>query len=128
MKGLWHSPRYPLWSTVRISVFITWQPHYREYSHYPPAVGALRTYVRLITGNRLPVPQYKLTYDRLIVFNTTFNNISVISWGSVLLMEETSVTEENDRPATCHWQTLSHNVVSSTFRHERDSNSQRKLI
>jgi uncharacterized DUF497 family protein len=25
----------------------------------------------------------------LMVFNTTFNNISVISWRSVLLMEET---------------------------------------
>jgi hypothetical protein len=25
----------------------------------------------------------------LMVFNTTFNNISVISWQSVLLMEET---------------------------------------
>jgi hypothetical protein len=27
---------------------------------------------------------------RVIVFNTTFNNISVISWRSVLLVEETS--------------------------------------
>jgi hypothetical protein len=26
---------------------------------------------------------------RVMVFNTTFNNISVISWRSVLLMEET---------------------------------------
>ena len=25
----------------------------------------------------------------LMVFNATFNNIAVISWGSVLLMEET---------------------------------------
>jgi hypothetical protein len=28
---------------------------------------------------------------RVMVFNTTFNNISVISWRSVLLMEETGV-------------------------------------
>jgi hypothetical protein len=28
-------------------------------------------------------------------------------------------------PAASHWQTLSHNVVSSTPRHERDLNSQR---
>jgi hypothetical protein len=28
-----------------------------------------------------------------------------------------------DRPAASHWQTLSHNVVSSTPRHERGSNS-----
>jgi hypothetical protein len=43
-----------------------------------------------------------------MVFNTTFNNISAISWQSV---EETG---ENHRPETSHWQTLSHNVVSGT--------------
>jgi hypothetical protein len=31
----------------------------------------------------------------LMVFNATFNNISVISWQSVLLMEETGGPEEN---------------------------------
>jgi len=46
------------------------------------------------------------------VFNATFNNISVISWRSVLLVEETGVPGENHRPAIGHWQTLSHNVVS----------------
>jgi hypothetical protein len=30
-----------------------------------------------------------------IVFNATFNNISVISWRSVLLVEETGVSGEN---------------------------------
>jgi hypothetical protein len=29
-----------------------------------------------------------------MVFNTTFNNISVISWQSVLLVEETGVPRE----------------------------------
>ena len=43
-----------------------------------------------------------------------FNNISVISGLSVLLVEETGVPRENHRPPTSHWQTLSHNVVSST--------------
>ena len=37
-----------------------------------------------------------------MVFNTTFNNISVISWRSVLLVEETEVPGENHRPATSH--------------------------
>jgi hypothetical protein len=37
-----------------------------------------------------------------MVFNVTFNNISVISWQSVLLVEETGVTGENDRPVTSH--------------------------
>ena len=36
------------------------------------------------------------------VFNATFNNISVISWQSVLLVEETGVPAENHRPATSH--------------------------
>jgi hypothetical protein len=62
---------------------------------------------------------------RVIVFNTTSNKISVISWRSVLLVEETEVPEENQRPFASHCQTLSHNVISSTPRHERDSNSQR---
>ena len=51
---------------------------------------------------------------RVMVFNATFNNISAISWRSVLLVEETRVPEENHWPAASHWQTLSHNVVSST--------------
>jgi hypothetical protein len=34
-----------------------------------------------------------------MVFNVTFNNISVISWWSVLLVEETGVPEENHTPA-----------------------------
>jgi hypothetical protein len=33
--------------------------------------------------------------------------------------------EKNHRPVASHWQTLSHNVVSSTPRDERSSNSQR---
>jgi hypothetical protein len=59
-----------------------------------------------------------------MMFNATFNNISVISWRSVLLVEETGVPGENHRPVGSHWQTLSHNVVSGTPRHERGSNSQ----
>jgi len=52
-----------------------------------------------------------------MVFNATFNNISVILWRSVLLVEETGVHGEN------HRQTSSHNVVSSAPRHERGTNS-----
>jgi len=59
------------------------------------------------------------------VFNATFKNISVISWRSVLLVDETGVPWENHRPAASNLQTLSHNVVSSTPSPERDSNSQR---
>ena len=35
---------------------------------------------------------------RVMLFYTTFNNISVISWWSVLLVEETGVPGENHRP------------------------------
>jgi len=51
-------------------------------------------------------------------FNSTFNNISVILWRSVLLVEETE--KSTDLPEV----TLSHSVVSSTPRNERDPNSQ----
>jgi hypothetical protein len=51
-----------------------------------------------------------------MVFTATFNNISVISWQSVLLVEKTRVLGENHRSVASHWQTLLHNVVSSTPR------------
>jgi len=41
---------------------------------------------------------------RVMVFNATFNNISVILWWSVLLVEETGVPGENNRHAANHWQ------------------------
>jgi hypothetical protein len=40
----------------------------------------------------------------LMVFNATFNNISVTWWRSVLLVKEA-------RGPASHWQTLSHNVA-----------------
>jgi hypothetical protein len=62
-------------------------------------------------GNSQPL-YYGLV--RVMAFNAIFNNISVILWWSVLLMEETGVPRENHRPVASRWQTLSHNVVSST--------------
>ena len=60
--------------------------------------------VRSLDGKLLRV---KVT---VMVFNTTFNNISVISWGSILLVEETGIQEENHRPVSNHGQILPHNV------------------
>jgi hypothetical protein len=60
---------------------------------------------------------------RFVVLNATFNTISVESWRSVLLVEETAVPGEIHRPVASHWQTLSHKVVSSTSRHERGPNN-----
>ena len=53
----------------------------------------------------------------------TFNNISVISWRSVLLVEETAEypVKTIDLSLT---KFITRNVVSSTHRHEQDSNSQ----
>ena len=45
-----------------------------------------------------------------MVFNATFNNISVISLRSILLVEETGAPGENDQPVAGHCRTLSHNV------------------
>ena len=39
---------------------------------------------------------------RLMMFNATLYNISVISWQSILLVEETIVPGENCRPAARH--------------------------
>jgi hypothetical protein len=44
----------------------------------------------------------------------SFNDISAISWRSVLLVWETGKN---------HWHILSHNIILSIPRHERDSNS-----
>jgi hypothetical protein len=60
---------------------------------------------------------YIVRADRPIMFSWGLNNISVISWRSVLLVEETGVPGENHRPVASHWQTLSYNVVSSTTGH-----------
>jgi hypothetical protein len=40
-----------------------------------------------------------------MVFNATFNNMSVILWRSVLLVEETGVLKENYQPVASHRQT-----------------------
>ena len=49
-----------------------------------------------------------MVYIMFMVFNATFKNISVISWMSVLLVEETGVPGDNHRPIASHRQTLLH--------------------
>jgi hypothetical protein len=50
-----------------------------------------------------------------MVLNATYNNISVISWRTVILVEEIGGPGDNHRSAASHWQTLSHNVVQIYF-------------
>ena len=40
---------------------------------------------------------------------------TILSWRSVLLVEETGGPGENHRPVASHWQTLSHNIVHFTL-------------
>ena len=61
----------------------------------------------------LLVHEWGLILVWFMAFNATFNKISVISRRSVLLVEKTGVPGETHRPVPSHWQTLSHNVVSS---------------
>jgi hypothetical protein len=69
------------------------------------------------------IVDYKMVdicYIVVLVFNATINNISVISYRSVLLVEETG---ENHWPVASHWQTLSHNVVHLALVEIRAHNS-----
>ena len=65
-----------------------------------------------------PLPWIAIQHGSVMVmlFNATFNNISVMSWWSVLLVEETGSIRR--KPPACR-KTLSHNVVLSTPYHER---------
>jgi hypothetical protein len=57
------------------------------------------------------MPVWFFCFVYLMVFNATFNNISVISWRSILLVKEIGGPGENNRSVASRWQTLSHNVV-----------------
>ena len=61
-------------------------------------------------------------------FNASLNNISVISWWSVLLVEETGVTWENHRPVVSHWQTLSLTSEMIIWITRRTSNKKQELL
>ena len=60
-------------------------------------------------------------HSTIFQISHTFHNISIISWQSVLLVEETGVPgKTTDLQEVID--KLSHNVVLSTPRHEWDSN------
>jgi hypothetical protein len=60
-------------------------------------------WINVIQNSKIMVYNKKRLGLWFMVFNATFNNISVISWQSVLLVEETG---ENHRPAASHCQTF----------------------
>jgi hypothetical protein len=57
----------------------------------------LHCHDRMVVGftTTYAISAYHHQNCEFMVFNTTFNNISVISWWSVLLVEETGVPVEN---------------------------------
>ena len=59
---------------------------------------------------------------RDVVFNATFNNISVISWRSVLFGGGGGGPEYQEN--TTDLSQVTDKIISSTPRHERGSNSQ----
>jgi hypothetical protein len=111
-------------------VFQYWIITRREHLCSPPLVGGFRVarfvYVLCFCDLFFFDNCWNLWLFRVIVmvFSVPFNNMSVISWQSALLVEETGVPGEIHRLAASHWQTLLDNTVLSTHRHERDSNSQ----
>jgi hypothetical protein len=59
------------------------------------------------TRARSDVRKYLLQCKwRIMVINATFNNISVISWWSVLLVEETGVPGENHKHVASNWSSV----------------------
>jgi hypothetical protein len=70
---------------------------------------AIAIYVRLrFTASGYPLWYFQTfliySWARIMKLSATFNNISVISSHSVLLMEESVVLGENHWPAASHWQ------------------------
>ena len=64
-----------------------------------------------MTTKGLRLRSAKVDWFGLMVFNATFNSISVIPWRSVLLVKETGGPGENHRPVASHWQTLHVRIV-----------------
>jgi hypothetical protein len=65
-----------------------------------------------------------------MMFNATFNNISVISWRSVLLVEETGAFGEIQRPVESLCQSLSQVVITGSHdrHHDKDIYTCKYLI
>jgi hypothetical protein len=58
----------------------------------------------------------------MMVFNATSSDISVLSWWSVLLVQETGVPGETHQPAASHWQTFITYCCIEYIFSEQDSN------
>jgi antitoxin component of MazEF toxin-antitoxin module len=108
--GIWWV--YPIWLYMRYMMRLpnmTLYEVYEETTQYDFIWGIwwdypIWLYMRYMM--RLPNMTLYEVYDETTQYefipNTTFNNISVISWRSVLLVEESGVTGENRWPVASH--------------------------
>ena len=62
---------------------------------YVVLVHSINACILLVTSSDVVMAE-------VMVFNATFNNISDLSWRSVLLVEETGVLVENHRPVASY--------------------------
>ena len=67
-------------------------------------------------ADTFPFVSLKYIRVRVMALNATSNNMSIISWRSVLLMGKTGVHRQNTPTYRKSLKTLSHNVVSITPR------------
>ena len=65
-------------------------------------VTALESLPELLVNTFIPVQPCVHLVGWFIALNVTINNISVIPWRSVLLVEEIRVPRENNRPAASY--------------------------
>jgi hypothetical protein len=96
----------PLSTIFQLSVLLVEEPEYPKKTTNLSQVTD-KLYHIMLYRVHLAREGFELTkwWGGFIVFEATFNNISVISWHSVLLMEETG---ENHQPVASYWQTLYH--------------------
>ena len=70
--------------------------HFWKFTDIQPAVYMVPLHATLYSDTQFT------WFVCLMVFNATFNNISYISWRSVLLVEETRGPGENHQPVASH--------------------------
>ena len=103
---------HPIWRTFNLA------HAWRKQNHCSSERQSKNTTQETMESGNLNIYS-SLPLKGFMEFNVTVNNISVISWRSIILVEAIGVPGENHRPAAGHQQTLSHNVVSGAHRHER---------
>jgi hypothetical protein len=81
-----------LWNPITTKVVSSNPVHGEVHS---TLVGMSQATIRISIDTCIGLVSVKCLYARFVVFNATINNISVISWRSVLLVEETGISGEN---------------------------------